>query len=958
MTGDHWERIQKLFAAALELPPGERAAYVHEEAEDAALRAEVLSLLEAHESRGRLDSVADRLAALSAAVPVADLTAALSGRYRIERELGRGGMATVYLAHDQKHARPVALKVLRRELAAALGPERFLREIQIAARLTHPNILPLHDSGEAAGCLYYVMPYVEGESLRTRLAREKQLPLADALQIAREVADALNYAHSHDVVHRDIKPENILFQAGHAVVSDFGIARAITAAGGDKLTETGIAVGTPAYMSPEQASGETRLDGRSDIYSLGCVLYEMLAGEPPFTGPSAQAVLARHSVDPVPPLHTVRPTVPDAVERALTKALAKVPVDRFAGAAQFADALTAESAAPSALRGRRPRLAERRWLVVPLIMAALIAVGAVAWFARGLFQEARARASARPMLVVLPFENLGPPSDEYFADGITQEITSRLAQLSGLGVIARTSAIQYKETKKTVREIGEELGVQYVLEGSVRWEKTPGGSSRVRVSPQLVRVSDATHVWGEPYEAALSEIFRLQADVAERVTQALSVTLLAPEREALGAKPTTNLEAYDYYLRGKDYSTRRFVEEDARLAVQMYERAVTLDPNFALAYTALAQSYLSLSWDHGHTGETPKAQAALERARQLAPDLADTHLALGYYLYWGNRDYAGALEQFALAEDRQPNNAEAIAAKSYVEKRLGQWEQHLADLTRALELSPRSHDMFANLGISYTVLRRYAEAERAYDRAISLAPDIPAYYSGKVEVYLLWDGSTRRARQVLEQAARTVDPAQVLLGQAFRGLLMRLFGAELAEPIAQLSLRTPGIDTLDYFLAKAELYATTKRPALARAYFDSARVVLEAYLATYAGVASSSIGGGVKALARAPTPTAVIFRHPFLALAYAGLGQKELAIRTARKGVQLLPVSEDAIIGPELRGLLAEVYVKTGEYDAALDELEFLLSIPSWLSVPVLRLDPIWEPLRDHPRFRRLLERP
>src|SRR2546422_370495 len=270
----------------------------------------------------------------------AQLRAALADRYALERELGRGGMATVYLARDLKHGRPVAIKVLRPEIAAALGPERFLREIEVAARLTHPHILPLHDSGQAAGFLYYVMPYIERESLRDRLEREGQLPLEEALRITREVASALSYAHSHDVVHRDIKPENILLSGGEAVVADFGIARAITQAGGRGLTETGIPVGTPAYMSPEQASGQSRIDGRADIYALGCTLYEMLAGDPPFLASTPQAVLARQSLDPVPRLHTVRQTVPSFVEQAITKALAKVPADRFATAAQFAEALT------------------------------------------------------------------------------------------------------------------------------------------------------------------------------------------------------------------------------------------------------------------------------------------------------------------------------------------------------------------------------------------------------------------------------------------------------------------------------------------------------------------------------------------------------------------------------------------------------------------------------------------
>src|SRR2546429_6145695 len=286
------------------------------------------------------------------------LRIALAGRYALERELGRGGMAVVFRAQDSRHDRVVAIRVLRQEVGAALGAERFLREIQIAAKLHHPHILPLYDSGTAADLLYYVMPYVEGKSLRERLDQETQLPLDDALTIARQVAGALAYAHQHDVVHRDTKPENILLESGEAVVADFGIARAITAAGGDKLTQTGIAIGTPLYMSPEQAAGGGAIDGRSDVYSLGCVLYEMLAGHPPFSGGTAQAILARHTVDPVPPLRTARATVPTAVEQALGRALAKLPADRYATALQFAEALGGPAlagAAPGAGGSRRPR---------------------------------------------------------------------------------------------------------------------------------------------------------------------------------------------------------------------------------------------------------------------------------------------------------------------------------------------------------------------------------------------------------------------------------------------------------------------------------------------------------------------------------------------------------------------------------------------------------------------------
>src|SRR5438034_380150 len=326
------------------------------------------------------DIAALRSAAYVCAVtdPIAGLNAALADRYVVDRELGHGGMALVYLARDLKHERFVALKTLRPEIAMALGRERFLREIKLAARLQHPNILSVYDSGDAGGVLYYVMPFVEGESLRDRLDREPQLPLDDALQIAREVADALSYAHGHDVVHRDIKPENIMLSGGHAIVADFGIARAVSAAGGDKLTETGLAIGTPAYMSPEQAAGTGQVDRRSDIYSLGCVLYETLAGQPPFTGPTAQAIMARHSLDSVPRLKIVRETIPDALEAVINRALAKVPADRYSTAGQFAEALAAASTGPvSRLTAPRMGPLSGRWLGLPRGAAVAVAVAAI-----------------------------------------------------------------------------------------------------------------------------------------------------------------------------------------------------------------------------------------------------------------------------------------------------------------------------------------------------------------------------------------------------------------------------------------------------------------------------------------------------------------------------------------------------------------------------------------------------
>jgi eukaryotic-like serine/threonine-protein kinase len=415
--------------------------------------------------------------------PLARLRAVLADRYTVGRELGRGGMAIVLLAQDQKHHRKVAIKVLKPELAAALGRERFLREIETAAGLNHPHILPLHDSGEADGFLYYVIPYVEGESLRDRLDRERQLPLDDALQIAREVADALGYAHSHNILHRDIKPGNILLSAGHALVTDFGIARAITATGGGQLTELGALVGTPAYMSPEQVDGSQYIDGRADIYSLGCVLFEMLVGEPPFRGSSLTAVIANRLSSPMPSPRAFRQLVPEAIDAAVRKAMAELPADRFATAGQFAEALDT------------PRLSEPTLVAVP-----------------------------DRSIAVLPFKNQSSdPESEYFSDGIAEEIINALAQLPGLQVAARTSSFAFKGKSADIAEVGAKLKVATVLDGSVR-----KAGNRVRITAQLVSVSDGYHLWSERYDSELDDVFAIQDHIARAIAQRFEVMLASP----------------------------------------------------------------------------------------------------------------------------------------------------------------------------------------------------------------------------------------------------------------------------------------------------------------------------------------------------------------------------------------------------------------------------------------------
>src|SRR5256885_9466853 len=483
-------------------------------------------------------------------------------------------MATVYLANDRNLRRQVALKVLHPELATAVGVERFLREIGTAAGLNHPLILALHDSGEAGDLPFYTMPYVEGEeTLRRRLNRERQLSIDDAAAVTCDVAEALAYAHSRGVVHGDIRPENILFSAGRAVVADFGIARALTVARIEPLTGIGAMIGTPAYMSPEQVAGDAALDGRSDQYSLACVLYEMLAGRPPFDGPTVQAVLARLSIELPAPIRTARPSVPDALERAVLKALAKVPADRFATISQFADAVRARD-------------------------------------------QAAAVESDAESIAVLPFANLSAdPGFEYLSDGIAEDIINALAQLQGLRVAARTSSFAFRGHAADLAEVGAKLKVATVLEGSVR-----KAGNRLRVTAQLVKVSDGYHLWSERYDREMTDVFAIQDEIAKAIAGRLQVTL-GGEGMPLVMPATGNLDAYHLYLKGRYYLAQRGLV--LKKALECFDQALALDENYALAYAGLADACTVLA-QYGLAPPNvlrPKARAAVQRALELAPDL-------------------------------------------------------------------------------------------------------------------------------------------------------------------------------------------------------------------------------------------------------------------------------------------------------------------------------------------------
>jgi len=980
-----------VFAAAAEIPAGERAAFVARACgTDAALREEVQSLLAAYdEAADFLEAPAAMGVDSKAPDLAARLQAALGGAFRVERELAGGGMSRVFVAEETRLGRRVVVKVLPPELREGLSIERFRRETRLAAALRHPHIVPLLSAGESPdGLVYFTMPFIEGESLQHRLAREGRLPLAEVVAIVHEVADALAYAHANGVIHRDVKPANVLIDGGHVIVADFGVAKALALARGERdrtggahraydpstaLTVAGFAIGTPAYMSPEQAKGED-VDARTDVYSLGCMTFEMLTGDVPLGDAGVFGTTPLGS-KPAPAPCALFPGLPPAVDDVVARALAFDVDDRFQSTTELAEALGAAASTVSQGSGGEPRVHPtraawwRRWFAAAAVAAA---AGAVGWVVvlrrppvsspsaaatgvaaanagpRGAIPEAGAgssnttapAAASGPGLAVLPFENVGRAADAYFAEGVGDELASRLTSLTGMRVISPGSTRQYRNSTKSRSQIGQELGVDYLLDGRVRWDSAGGAERRVRVSVELVRARDGSSVWADRYEPKTEDLFAVEGTIGERVATALEVALEEPARRTISARPTASFEAYTYFLRGEALRTTPEAAGGGWLrAVDLYERAVALDPRFALAFARLSQTHNETYWTYAD--RTAKrlalARGTAETALRLDPDLPEAHLALGLYYYRAQGDYDRALDEFTAALQRQPGRGELLAARGYVLRRQGRFAEAAASLTRAVELDPRSQQAALDLAWTYAPMRAYPEAVRYLERAIALSPRWTGAYADLALLLVIWRGDVEAARRVVHEGLAFPDAGQIMNRLRFHAAMF--VGSDSADRavVQRLTVDMFRGDTAEYFLWTADWTRRHGEASRARAYADSARTMLE------------------RRVRREPGEHGL---RMALALAYAKLGRKADALREGEKAVALLPVSRDAMDGPGALEELAYVEMLVGETDSAIGRLAYLLTIPSTVSVPLLRADPMWDPLRGNARFQRLLATP
>jgi len=872
------------------------------------------------------------------------------GHYRIVEKLGEGGMGVVYLAHDERLDRDVAVKVLHQDVAQdADRLSRFEREAKAVAKLDHPNILAIHDFGSDKGVTYAVTELLDGQNLRQAVPASG-MPWQKAVEIGAAIGDGLAAAHGKGIVHRDLKPENIFITSdGRVKVLDFGLAQvkepveeeAETATMTPAGTVAGTVMGTMGYMSPEQLRGEPS-DARSDIFALGCVLYEMLSGRTAFLRDSTAETSAAILKEEPERLSSAGIVLPPEVERSIHRCLEKNPEARFQSASDLAYNLrsistdqvirpfTASEELPS---GKRRRAA---WM---LAAATIVVVAVVAmWFQRPSMVVDTPEVTL-PRIVVLPFENLGSPEDEYFADGMTDEVRGKLFRFAGLEVIARYSSDQYRGTTKPLSQIAEELGVRFLLTAKVRWQKSDDATSRVRVSPELVEVQPGAApvaMWHDAFDATLADVFQVQANIATRVAHALDVTLSADDQHALERRPTENLAAYDAFLQAEQLD-REGVTGGFLLPLrraELYRRAVALDPGFALAWARLSNME-STAYQYGgiNSERAESAREAAERALEINPMLPEARLAMASYLAVVENDRERADEQIALGLEAAPNHP--VLRRARAERTL-RWEDRLAYLERDAALDPLSWNTAITVGFHQLWSRRYREAEEWLDRAYSLAPTNLGCIGGRTVIFLA-QGDLEGARRFVRAAEVRVDLTELVAHLTSYSELFWVLDDEWQELLFRLGPV--------HFFEREDEWGRS----LAFAHTHHLRGEWEQMRAN-AEIARAHL---TQLLAELPDDGQL---HAYLGSALAYLGREDEAIAHGRRGVELARARDAP--GPDhyLQLQLVRSHIILGQLEPALDQLEPLLEGPFYLSPGWLSIDPLFDPLRDHPRFQALLE--
>jgi TolB-like protein/tetratricopeptide (TPR) repeat protein len=865
------------------------------------------------------------------------------GPYEVLSPLGAGGMGEVYRARDKKLDRDVAVKVLPQAVAAdpdALA--RFEREAKAVAALSHPNILAIHDFGTQEGTAYAVMELLEGETLRGKLDAGP-ISQKQAVDYALQVTKGLSAAHEKGIVHRDLKPENLFVSKdGHVKILDFGLAKKVEATGaretevatGTGGTEPGTVMGTMGYMSPEQVKG-LPVDHRSDLFSFGAILYEMLSGKRAFRRDTNAETMAAIMRDEPPELTQSGRNISPALDHIVKHCLEKDRDYRFQSARDVAFALSEASAPTTTVTSGAQLAAPPTGKSKVLIAVAAVVVLAAA----GLFLLRRPQRSGGEVggvkrVAVLPFENLGAPEDDYFADGIADAVRGKLTSLPGLEVIARASSTPYRKTTKTPQEIARELGVHYLLTATVRWQKS-GGANRVQVSPELVEIRESgapASRWQQPFDAATTDVFQVQSDIATKVAQALGGALGAQEQKQLSEKPTQNLAAYEAFLKGEGILNSGSNDPPSlRKALGFYDQAVALDPGFAQAWARVSAANSLL-----YANSTP-APALAERARQagekavaLAPNRPEGYRALGAYERLVSGSPNRALEQYEKGLRVAPGDPSLLRGTALAELALGRWDAAVEHFRQAERLDPRTP---SSLSEALLRLRRYSEAREVLDRGLALAPASLNTIENKAMTYLA-EGDLAGARGVLKAAPRQVEPTALVAYLAIYNDLVWVLDEEQRELLLRLTPSAFDDARSSWALCLAQAHALKGDAASVRTYAEEARKAFE------------------EELRAAPDDPQ---RHVLLGLALAYLGRKEEAIREGERGVALLPVSKDALNGPYMQHQLVRISILVGEPEKALDQLEPLLKIPYYLSPGWLKIDPNFDPLRKNPRFQKLV---